>query len=64
MVAFSEPRWILGAFSALIGLFDRVGLNTNVGKTVGMVCCPFQVDGMQSKVAYGWRMMGADPSYR
>ena len=27
-----------GAFDNLVGLFDRVGLQTNVGKTVGMFC--------------------------
>ena len=37
MVASSDPRWLQGAFSTLVGLFDRVGLRNNVGKTVGMV---------------------------
>ena len=37
MVASSDPRWIQGAFNTLVGLFDRVGLQKNVGKTVGMV---------------------------
>ena len=45
MVALLEPRKIKGAFSTLLGLFDRVVLKTNVSKIVGMVCCPFQVDG-------------------
>ena len=45
MVALSDPIWIQGAFSTLLGLFDRVVLKTNVSKIVGMVCCPFQVDG-------------------
>ena len=27
-----------GAFDNLVGLFDRVGLQTNVGKTIGMFC--------------------------
>ena len=26
MVASSDPAWIQGAFNALVGLFDRVGL--------------------------------------
>ena len=64
MVALSEPRWIQGAFSTLLGLFDRVGLKTNVGKTVGMVYCLFQVDRTQLKLSYRQRMMGVDPSYR
>ena len=37
MVALSDPRWLQGAFNNLVGLFDRVGLRTNVRKTVGMV---------------------------
>ena len=37
MVASSDPGWIQGAFNTLVGLFDRVGLRPNVGKTVGMV---------------------------
>ena len=43
-----DLRWLQGAFSAFVGLFDRVGLNTNVGKTVGMVCRLFQAAGTQS----------------
>ena len=53
MVALLEPRKIKGAFSTLLGLFDRVGLETNVGKTVGMVCRPFQAAVTQSEAAYG-----------
>ena len=26
--------------NTLVNLFDRMGLQTNVGNTVGMVCCP------------------------
>ena len=40
MVVLSDPAWLQGAFTALVGLFDRVGLRTNVGKTVSMVCHP------------------------
>ena len=40
VVVFSDPQWIQGEFSTLVGLFDWVGLQTNVGKTVGMVCRP------------------------
>ena len=45
MIALSDPRWLQGAFNILVGLFDRVGLRTNVGKTVGMVCRPCQAGG-------------------
>ena len=47
-----------------VGLFERVGLNTNVRKTVRMVCRPCQTEVTQSEAAYGQRMTGAGPSYR
>ena len=40
MVVLSDPAWLQGAFTAMVGLFDMVGLQTNVGKTVSMVCHP------------------------
>ena len=58
MVASSDPRWLQGAFSTLVGLFNRVGLQTNVEKIVGMVCQSCQADGTQSEVAYGRHMRG------
>ena len=42
MVASSDPRWLLGEFSTLVGLFDRLGLEKNFRETVGMVCRLFQ----------------------
>ena len=42
IVASLDPAWLQSAFTALVGLFDRVGLQTNVGKTVIMVCHPCQ----------------------
>ena len=36
VVASSDPRWLQWAFNALVGLFERVGLRNNVGKTVSM----------------------------
>ena len=64
MVASSDSRWLQGAFSTLVGLFDRVGLLTNSGNTVGMVCLPCQAARTQSEVAYEQRMTGEGPSYR
>ena len=37
MVFSLDPIWIQEAFSTLVGMFDIVGLKTNVEKTVGMV---------------------------
>ena len=45
MVALSQPRWLQGAFDTLVSLFDRVGLQKNAGKTVGMVYRPCQTAG-------------------
>ena len=64
MVASSDPRLLQVAFNTLVGLFDRVGLRTNVGKTVGMVCHPCQEAGNLSTAAYGRRVMGVGPTYR
>ena len=64
MVASSDPQWLQGALNTLVGLFDRVGMQTNVGKTVGIVCHPCQAAGNLSKVAYGRRVTGEGPTYR
>ena len=40
MVVSSDPAWLQGAFSALVAIFDRVGLRNNVRKTVIMDCHP------------------------
>ena len=37
MVVSLDPAWLQGDFTALVGIFDRVGLMTNVGKAVSMV---------------------------
>ena len=64
MVASSDPVWLQGAFNALVGLFDRVSLQTDVGKTVGMVCHPCQAAGNITMAAYGRRITGQGNSYR
>ena len=64
MVASLDPRWLQGAFSTLVGLLDRVGLRTTVGKTVRMVFRQCQAAGTQSEAAYGQRMTGEGTSYR
>ena len=40
MVVSLDPAWPQAAFTALVGLFDRVGLLPNVQKTVSMVYHP------------------------
>ena len=42
------------SITALVGLFDMVGLRTNFGKTVSMVCHPCQATaGNRTQEAYG-----------
>ena len=40
MVASTNSGWLQIAFYMMTGLFDWVGLKTNIRKTVGMVCHP------------------------
>ena len=65
MVALLDPAWLQGTFNALVGLFDRVGLRKNVGKTVSMVCHPCQATaGNITQAAYGRRLTGEVKSYK
>ena len=64
MVALSDPRWLQGAFSTLVGLLDRVGLRTNVRKKVGMVCRQYQAAETQLEAAYRRSMPVEGPSFR
>ena len=59
MIALSDPGWLQGAFSTLVGLFDWMGMSTNIGKTVGMICRPCQAVGTQSEATYERRITGA-----
>ena len=63
MVASSDPRWLHWDFNTLVGLFDRVGLQINVGKTASMTCRPFPAAGNQLEVAYGRKITGEGPTY-
>ena len=59
MVVSSDPTWLQGTFTALLGIFDRVGLMTNVRKTVSMVCHLCQAGpGHRTEEAYGRRITG------
>ena len=64
MVTSSYPVWMQGACNALVGLFDRVGLQKSFGKTVGMVYHPCQAAGNTTKAAHERRIMGKWHSYR
>ena len=59
MVGATDPKWLQGAFSALVAIFDRVGLQTNVDKTVSMAChhC-WEGSGNRTAEGYRRRIMG------
>ena len=52
------------AFDMLTGIFDRVGLRTNVRKTVGMVWRPCRAAGVRADEAYTRRMTGEGRSFK
>ena len=53
-IGATDPEWLQGAFSALVAIFDRVGLQTNVDKTVSMACQPCWA-GSGNRTAEGYR---------
>ena len=65
MVGASDPEWLQGAFSALVAIFNRVGLQTNVDKTVSMACLPCRA-GSGNRTAEGYRrqITGDGKSFR
>ena len=63
MVVSSDPAWLQGAFSALVAIFDRVVLLTNVRKTVSTVCHPCRAGGRnRTEEAYSRRVTGVGKS--
>ena len=65
MVVSPDPAWLQGAFSALVAIFDRVGVQTNVDKTVSMACHPCQaVSGNRTAEGYRRRITGEGNSFR
>ena len=58
VVAPTDPGWLQSAFDFLTGLFDRVGLQTNVRKTVGMVCRPCWESRVRAVKSYARSMTG------
>ena len=58
-----RPAHLQDALDVLTEMFDRVGLQTNVNKTVGMVCQTCYMAGGHSGAAYGRRMMEVGTSF-
>ena len=54
MVGASDPEWLQVPFRELVAIFDRVGLQTNVDKTVSMACHPCWA-GSGNRNAEGYR---------
>ena len=54
LVDASDPEWLQGAFSELLAIFNRVGLQKNVDKTVSMACLPCRA-GSGNRTAEGYR---------
>ena len=52
LIASTNPEWLQGGVGTLTGIFDSVGLHTNVVKTFRILFCPFHAVGTQSKEAY------------
>ena len=64
MVVSSDPAWLQGTFSALIAIFNRVGLRTNVGKTVSMACHPCRAGARnRTEAGYSLRLTGVGKTY-
>ena len=65
MVGVSDPAWLQGAFSALVAIFDRVGLQTNANKTASMACQPCRAgSGNRTAEGYRRRVTGEGKSFR
>ena len=64
MVASDNTVWLQTTFDMLMGIFDRVGLQKNVCKTVGLVCQTCRAVVVRADYAYKHRMMGEGSSYQ
>ena len=65
MVVSSDPAWLQGAFSSLVAIFDRVGLQTNVNKKVSMACHPCRAGpGNLTTAGYSRRLTGVGKTFK
>ena len=58
LVVSTDPDWLKGGFDTLTRLFDRVGLQNNVGKTVRVLCRPWCAVGTKLEAAYERQITG------
>ena len=64
LVASTDPVWLQGEFENITGLFDRVGIWTKIGNTIGMLCCTYRMVRTHSEAAYKRRMIVEGITYR
>ena len=64
MVASTNPGCLQTMFNMLTGIFNQVGLQTNVQKNVGIVRQPCQEFRVRADKAYKHQMAGEGRSYQ
>ena len=64
MVASTYSGWLQLAFDILTGLFDRMGLRTNVRKTMGMVCSILRTARVREDESYTRIITGDGSSFK
>ena len=64
LLASPRPARTQAVMYVLTGMLDRMGLQTNVNKTVGMRCQPCYIADGHLEAAYEWQMTGVGPSFR
>ena len=64
LAASTKPGWVQSTFDVLIGIFNGLGLQINVRKTVVMVCKPYWAYGVQTDEAYTRWITGGGQSFK
>ena len=64
LVASTNPGWLQSVFDTLMVIFDEVVMQTNICKTVGMVCQPCRASRVRSNEAYTRQMKGEGRGYK
>ena len=64
LVASIDMGWLQFAFDTLMGLFNRMGMRTNIHNTVGMVCSPCWAARVRAGEAYTQWMTGEGRSFK
>ena len=54
----ADPVWLQLAFDTLTGIFDGVGIRTNIHKIEGMVCRPCRAAKVWAEKTYTQWMIG------